>query len=165
MLYPFQIGIDDQQTQKEKDHIKEFCSGAYVPIVEHTYTNKKGDERKVLRVFLPKGCVVKETTNFQGTKFLTEKSGTFYTTPLADLDGVLGKVIYEDGEGMKDCDSKEWLKFCTDAEVKHTPNPEEASTFAGAAGQMKMMSQMVGKSKLSKDAKWQDNKKKKTPNK
>ena len=165
MQYPFQIGIHDQQTQKEKDHIKEFCSGEYAPIVEHTYTNKKGDKRKVFRVFLPRGCVVKETISFQGTAYLHEKRGTFYTTPLASEDGVLGKVIYKEDDKWETCDSKEWLKFCIGAEIKHTPNPELPPTFQNSAGVMKMMSQSVGESELSKGAIWQDNKKKKTPSK
>lgn len=148
MDFPFQIGVHDQQTQKEKDHIKEFYEGEDAPIVEHNYVNKDGEKRHVLRVFLPKGCITRETRYFQ------DKRGTFYFTPLASEEEFLGRVIYEEDGKQKECDSKEWLKWARGTEIKPDPHPAPAP-LEGVAGMMRMMEQTAGESELSKGAQWE----------
>lgn len=157
MDYPYQVGIHDQQSQKEKDHIAEFTSGKYAPISEHTYTNSAGETRKVIRVFLPKGCILSRTCPLGSTDFYFKKEGTFYNTPLASEDGFLGRVIYaQDGKGQE-CNSQEWLKWCgSTSEVKHTPHPEVPSPFVKQA-MMKIAAQesSAKPSEFNTEAKWE----------
>ena len=150
MEFPFQVGLHDRQTQKEKDHITKFHQKTQV---EFTYTNKSDEKRKVLRVFLPLGAVTEDTIYFH------EKKGTFYHTPLAKFEGELGKVIYEDGKGKShDCDSKEWLKWLGDGEVEHTPNaqpepdPNKAAIIKMGVRAAKAREVAGIKSKLSEEA-------------
>lgn len=150
MKFPFQVGLHDRQTQKEKDHITKFYQKTQV---EFTYTNKSGEKRKVLRVFLPMGCVTEDTV------YLHEKKGTFYHTPLAKFSGILGKVNYEDEKGgLHSCDSKEWLKWLGDGEVEHTPNaapepdPNKAAIIKMGVRAAKAREEAGIKSKLSEEA-------------
>ncbi len=144
MDYPFQIGLNDQQTQKEKDHINKFYGATQV---EFTYENR-GKKRKVVRVFLPKGCVTEDTV------YAHKKEGTFYHTPLAKLDGLLGRVIYEEDGKPHSCDSKEWMKWVQGGSVEHTPNAAPEPNPLKQA-MMKVAKQLAGESELGKDAKWE----------
>lgn len=158
MDFPYQLGVHDQQTQKEKDHIREFTTGKYTPISEHTYTNHKGETRKVIRVFLPKGCILPRTSPLGQSDFLHRgKEGTFYNTPLASEDGFLGRVIYaQDGKGQE-CDSQKWLEWCgEDATIQHTPHPEIPPVFNKQA-MMKFAGQAASEkpSEFNQEAKWE----------
>jgi hypothetical protein len=149
MLFPFRVGVDDRQKQADKDHIVSFYEATQV---EHTYKNKAGDTRKVIRVFLPRGCQTELTV------FEHRKNGTFYHTPLATEDGDFkGRVIYETGDKKtKSCDSVEWMKWAKGGDVEHTPNAAPEANPAKAA-MMKIAKQLAGgeeKSNLGKDAEW-----------
>lgn len=154
MEFPFQIGIDDQQTQEVKDHILEFVTGKYAPITEHTYTGRDGKKRMVDRVMLPKGCKVPAGAKFRPTTFSYDKNGTFYHTPLTMADGDYAKIIYIEDDKYKTCDSKEWLKWCKGASEEHTPLPDPVR-LPNKGGMIKMMSQQAGESEVGKGAKWE----------
>jgi hypothetical protein len=155
MDYPFQVGIDDNQTQAEKDHITELVTGEYAPISEHTYKGGGGKERICDRVFLPKGFKVPPRAKLPATQYYDDKTGTYYFTPDATHHGVLAKIIYTENGEYGDCDSKEWLKFCKGGEVRHTPL-SGASPTSDKAGMMAMAGKDTsGESDISKGIEWE----------
>ena len=137
--------------EKEENHIAEFCEGEKAPIVEYTYENTKGEQRKVVRIFYPQGTINKQT------RFLRLKDGSSdYQTPCAEIEGVLGKVLYIDGEEMFACSSREWFKWLGAGKSKYTPNPEPKPAFNIEAVVGMQAKSINDESDLSKDAKWEE---------
>lgn len=155
MDYPFQVGIDDNQTQAEKDHITELVTGEFVPLSEHTYKGRDGKERICDRVFLPKGCKVPAGCKLPKTVYYEDKEKTYYCTPFATKeDQILARISYiEDGK-YHICNSEEWLKFCSGGTSEYTPL-KDADPIAGKSGMMAMAKQQSSESEFSKDANWE----------
>ncbi len=135
---------------KEEEHVSEFCEGDKAPIVEHTYENTKGEKRKVVRIFYPNGTINKQT------RFYRLKDGSSdFETPCAEIEGVLGKVLFMQDGKMLDCSSQEWFKWFGKGRSEHTPNPQPPSRF-NKKGLIEMQSRTKqdGESKISKEADW-----------
>lgn len=166
MDYPFQIGIDDNQTQAEKDHITEFVTGEFAPLSEHTYKGKDGKERICDGVFLPRGCKVPQNAKLPPTVYHQAKEKTYYRTPFATKeDQILARVTYTENGKYYTCNSKEWLEFCRGGSSKHTPKAG-APPHPHKSGAMAMAGKMAeGKTDISEGAEWQKVKQRETSKK
>lgn len=147
MNYPYEVGIP-YLTQKQLAHIEEFLE--VMPQSEHTYTNKSGESRMAIRVFVPPGTITKNTKF--STDLKTNKTYYFTEESIGNNADKTAQIIYVQNGKSLDCNSVDWLKWLgKDFSTIHTPPPDNTQ---GAVIPMEAMIKMAtaevkGKSDVS----------------
>lgn len=97
-------------TNNEKKRLEKFLENK--PFSGATYTNKKGESRKVLRIAYPTGCEIEHQTVYS-TQVFRGRDVVFYHTPLATVsDKREAMVWYQKSEGnYGDVTGSAWLTW------------------------------------------------------
>jgi len=95
-------------TSAEQKHLDDFL--AVEPITDDTWTNEKGEIRKVGRVEWPQGI---DFGPGQRTTYIKDRDGTIrYQSSLATYAGKTARLIFFRPDGTSEwCSSVDWLKW------------------------------------------------------
>lgn len=142
MNFPFKIGTK-YFTTKETGQLANFFALFPYGFVDFKciFVNDKGEKRRILFAFLPKGCITSQTRYYNAPN-----GDRFYHTPCADKDTTTVGIHYinPDTGVHGDCTSDEWLKWIGNKWVIDTPAiREKDAADILAAAKIKAMPSIV----------------------